>query len=194
MWDTPGLEGGDNDEAYLQEIKEKCANFDLFLYCIKMTEARATDLFDAKSSLKKFTQLFGRKRLWKNAVVVLTHGNTYFEYLKEIKTEKSEDVAVEFLRNISMWKKKVRKNIKKLGYRKAKKVPVMPAGIAKQPSLPGYPYWLSMIFDKVMDRINEDAAYAYLQLSKDRLQPVNDIDEDSVSKKKNSRPTICGNS
>lgn len=47
VWDTPGLEGHrDIDRGYLEEIREKCADLDLFLYCVNSTEARATDLFD----------------------------------------------------------------------------------------------------------------------------------------------------
>ena len=42
LFDTPGLEGcSDADNAYLREIKEKCADFNLFLYCISSTDTRA---------------------------------------------------------------------------------------------------------------------------------------------------------
>ncbi len=72
VWDTPGLEGDfDTDDTYMESIKKECAGFDLFMYCIKADEARATEVCGEKSSLLKFTESFGPE-MWKNGIVVLT--------------------------------------------------------------------------------------------------------------------------
>lgn len=171
VWDTPGLEGGDNDEEYLQEIKEKCAKFDLFLYCTDINEKRATDLFDKKSSLVKLTQLFSAKKLWKNAIVILTQANGVVADLQEQKREDASiDVDAKFISRVSMWQHEIHESLKKLGYNKAHKVPVMPAGTAVLRDLPGYPYWLSKIFEKVIDRMKREARLAYLEQQNDRVQ------------------------
>lgn len=189
VWDTPGLEGGANDQRYLQEIKEKCAHFDLFLYCIKITETRATDLFDEKSSLTKFSELFGVKKLWKHAVVVLTHANCLLADIREdLEQESGEDVdqsIVErkFAERVHMWKKKIRRRLKDLGFKKANKVPVIPSGIAAKPHLPGYPHWFSKVFEKVVDRMKYEARLAYLQLCNERMVQEGEVDQESIGTK-----------
>ena len=182
VWDTPGLSGSVHDENTLQEIKMKCAEFDLFLYCIDSMEKRGTDLFDEKSTLHKFTELFGAKKLWKNAVVVLTKANGLVEDIAE-RIEAGEDINVEeeFKKKISMWEKKIHKEIIKLGYKKAAKVPVVPAGSSVNPSLPGYPHWLGKIFEKATDRMKYKAKLAYLRLSNDRLKNHDEVGEEDLS-------------
>ncbi len=57
--DTPGLQDySDNEEKYLCDIRKKCNDMDLFLYCIKMTDRR-TDFSDKKSALKAITNALG---------------------------------------------------------------------------------------------------------------------------------------
>lgn len=181
LWDTPGLEGGENDGRYLQEIKEKCGNFDLFLYCIDCTEHRATDLFGEKSSLKNFTELFGAKKLWGNAVVVLAQANGIVADLEEQKEE--IDVEAKFECKISEWKNEIHQRLKSLGYAKAWQVPVMPAGVKYSPKLlPRYPLWLSNIFEKVVDKMKYEARQAYLLLQDDRIKENGDeLDLESIS-------------
>ena len=172
LFDTPGLEGcNDADDAYLKEIKEKCADFDLFLYCINCTETRATELFDEKSSLVKFTRLFGVE-LWNNAVIVLTQANALEANLEEERQLDSEiDVKEAFQEKITEWRQRIRKELQNMGVRKKKvtKIPILPAGTAVSPDLPGHSFWLSQIFEKVTDRMKYKAKMAYLQFSSDRL-------------------------
>lgn len=169
VWETPA--SSINDDEYLREIGEKCGNFDLFLYCIDSAEIWATDLFDEKSSLVKFTEFFGIKRLWTNAVVVLTQANGIVAHYKEERFLDSKfNVEKAFEARITKWKDIVHHRLLKLGYEKAKEVPVLPAGVAHLPSLPGYPLWLSKLFIKVTERMKSEARVAYLRLSNDRVQ------------------------
>ena len=190
LFDTPGLEGcSDTDNAYLREIKEKCADYDLFLYCISSTDTRSTELFDEKSSLVKFTKLFGPK-LWNHAVIVLTRANALEADLEE---EKEIDPAINveeaFKGRISEWSDKIRKELRNLGVRKRKikKLPILPAGTAISPDLPGHPLWLSKLFEKVINQMNYKAKMAYIRYSQDRLTTaegtnVKDIGKEDIGK------------
>jgi predicted GTPase len=180
IWDTPGLEGSDNDTEYLSDIKEKCSDFDLFFYCIKCTETRATDLSDNKSSLRQFTKLFGVEELWEKAIVILTHCNTLVDDLQEENPE--INIEKELKAKVKQWKSKLHEEIAKLGHKKAKRVPVLPAGYRTK--LPGYTLWFSMILERIIERANFKAKLAVLQLCNDRLITENNdrIEETPLDK------------
>ena len=187
VWDTPGMEGVESqDRQFLDEIKGRCSEYDLFLYCINIMEARATDLFDEKSSLVKFTETFGVK-LWENSVVILTKANGFQAHL-EVEKELDENLNVEkkFKEKVSKWKTRVHKELRKLGVDKKhlKKLPVLPAGIAASPHLPGYDFWLGEVFQSITDQMKYDAKMAYIQLSKDRMISESDANEDSIAEQK----------
>ncbi len=174
VWDTPGLEGLEAiDENYLKEIKEKCANYDIFLYCIKADESRATELCDENSSLIKFTKLFGLN-VWENAVVALTFSNKIEDNLEEeaeVFPDKVIDVEKKFRQRIDEWETKLKEALLQLLDRKvAERVPVLPAGIAWQRDLPGYDLWLSQLFVNFEDRMKKRAKYAYHQIYQHRLK------------------------
>lgn len=172
IWDTPGLEGNENNDAgYLQKIKEKCADFDLFFYCIRSNDTRATELLDEKSSLKKFTELFGVK-IWKNAVVVLTFANALlsdFEEKKEVNdnADRSIDPKKLFKEKIEEWQSEVRGALRemKVPNKIIKKVPILPAGSANRPDLPGHPLWLKKLFTQILNRMKYKAKMAWIQVN-----------------------------
>lgn len=66
MFDTPGLvEGERKDEEYLQEIKEKVTEFDVFIFCTEMDTERFRN--DDTKTIQKLTEAFG-PQLWEHAV------------------------------------------------------------------------------------------------------------------------------
>ena len=185
LWDTPGLEGRrDVDEGYLQEIKEKCATFDLFLYCINSTDTRATELFDEKSSLLKFTKIFG-KELWKKAVIVLTKANAIeADLIEENECDSDVNIEEEFIKKMHEWDARIRCELRKtlfISKKIARKVPILPAGTSISPHLPGYQFWLSKIFDNVCDRMKYEARMAYIRMNADRLREEKDVNVNSIS-------------
>jgi predicted GTPase len=174
IWDTPGLEGGENDTEYLSDIKEKCSDFDIFFYCIKCAEKRATDLFDKKSTLCEFTKLFGVKKLWRKAVVILTHCNDLVEEKKE-EAEYNPEINVEeaLKAKVEQWKSRLHEEVAKLGYRKVQRIPVLPAAFTAE--LPGYPLWFSKISESIVKRAEYKAKMAVLRFWNDRIIPKNEI-------------------
>ena len=74
IWDSPGLQDGtDNDEAYLQDMYEKCKDVELVLYCIDITIPRWTA--SEINATRLLTMKFG-DTLWHKCVVVLTKANS----------------------------------------------------------------------------------------------------------------------
>ena len=71
--DTPGLQDiQQQEQSYIQEMKSKCQEVTLILYCMKMTDHRLTN--DDKVAMLKFHQAFGPK-FWERVVFVLTFAN-----------------------------------------------------------------------------------------------------------------------
>ena len=189
IWDTPGLEGSKStDKNYLEEIKERCADFDIFLYCIKADETRAVELSDEKSSLLRYTELFGPE-LWKYAVVALTFSNKIVIRCKEeakINEKKDTDhdayVEREFKRKIDEWETKIRKALeKKMDKETVSQIPVLPSGIARCRDLPGHNYWLSRLFVNFEDRLKKDSKMSFFQIYQHRLRSEKDMKESNSS-------------
>ena len=94
------------------------------------------ELFDEKSSLAKFTELFGPK-LWNNTVVVVTQANALKADLeKEKEVNQALDIEEAFQERISEWRDKVRKRVEKvecIRKKKIKKLPILPAGYSRLP-------------------------------------------------------------
>lgn len=139
VWDSPGLQDGTtNEKQYLKEIKEKCEDVDLFIFCIRMSESKFIPGFENNdvSAMKKLTDQL-TKQLWKNAIIVLTFANDiegeaddkYFEY--ENKEERIKDY---FMNVFVSFKTAIRtallKDIK-IPEEIVKEVPIIPAGYTK---------------------------------------------------------------
>ncbi len=77
VWDSSGLQDGTTDQdQYLQQIKLKCSQPDLTMYCIKITERRFVRGHENPDvvAMEKLTKEFGSK-FWKNTIIVLTYAN-----------------------------------------------------------------------------------------------------------------------
>ena len=71
--DTPGLQDiRQKEQSYIQEMRSKCGEVTLVLYCMKMTDHRLT--IDDKVAMQKLYHAFGPK-FWERVVFVLTFAN-----------------------------------------------------------------------------------------------------------------------
>ena len=71
--DTPGLQDiHQQDQSYIQEMRSKCRDVTLVLYCMKMNDHRLTN--DDNVAMQKLHQAFGPKFL-ERVVFVLTFAN-----------------------------------------------------------------------------------------------------------------------
>ncbi len=76
VWDSPGLQDGTGNKRYLQQMKKKCAERDLTMYCIDVRQTRF--ISESKNpdivAMKKLTKNFG-SQFWNNTIIVLTFFN-----------------------------------------------------------------------------------------------------------------------
>jgi hypothetical protein len=182
VWDTPGLEGSENDSKYLKEIKGKCADHDIFLYCVDSGATRALDLMEEKSSLVEFTKLFGAE-LWNKAIVVLTQANIIeVRFQEEKDLDSNFDVEAAFEGRINDWKKKIRGALENVGVRKT--IPVALTGAAASPDLPGHPYWMTRAFQMCADQLRYKKLLSLVKVSGDRLKLKKDVNKDEIQRLK----------
>ena len=71
--DTPGLQDiHQKEQSYIQEMKSKCGEVTLVLYCMKMSDHRLSN--DDNVAMQKLYHAFGPK-FWERVVFVLTFAN-----------------------------------------------------------------------------------------------------------------------
>ena len=73
VFDSPGLQDTtEKEDVYLKDMRKKCQNLSLVLYCMKMTNNRLKD--EDTLAIIKLTKVFGED-FWKHAIIVLTFAN-----------------------------------------------------------------------------------------------------------------------
>ena len=109
VWDSPGLQDGlDREKEYVADMKAKCSQYDLVVYCVNMTDKRITS--DELKAIRIITRAFG-ENMWKNAVFVLSHANQLTATKKdpnrlENKLKLFKDAIPEVLMECGVSKKK----------------------------------------------------------------------------------------
>ena len=183
IWDSPGLQDGlNNEEKYLEDIKSKCKdNVDLFLYCISMTTTRFTKGSRDIDAMCKLTQALGKK-LWENAVIILTCANRFILRKKADipESERSDEIILRaFNERVDEWNLKLReclKNTVELSPEVVEKVPIVPAGRIGLPILlRSLPPWLSNLWMESLLATRYDAQPALIKMNLERLRNKSDI-------------------
>ena len=183
--DCPGLhDGTDNEEQYIQEMKDAIAEYDgidLLLYCKRMdkTSLRANFPSDA-DVIRKLTDALGVD-IWKRTLFVLTFANVYEKILKSRQMNQDE-MKVAFKEKKEEWKKVIQDGMKRCNVKC--KVKVCVTG-HKKPELCGHSYWLSDFCAsayKVL-RAATDAEFALERLTQPRLvEPIEVVSQEDVFK------------
>ena len=160
VWDCPGLQDGtQNEEAYLEDLKEKTnGDIDIMLYCISMEDTRF-DRARHGMAMQYLTQVFGR-RVWRHTVIVLTFANRVAHRL--IRQE-SSNLDTEFEVKVNEWKTNIQGMLREINCTETSsvidKIQVVPAGF-KKPSLPGRKFWLSNVWVAIFVTLKTDEAKA----------------------------------
>ncbi len=180
VWDSPGLQDGTkNEEKYLDDMKRRCKQYDLVLYCTKMLDTRLGE--DDYEAMKKLTKAFGES-FWEHAVVVTTFANLF-----PTTTRKGREV---YTAKYELFKKTLPEKLKgtlKISAEVAEAVPVMPAGYVdpEDPDsrqLPNCRDWLSALWYVAILRMKEGAQPAMLKASIDRIKSPDSITEEDLKK------------
>ena len=187
VFDSPGLQDRtENEEVYIQNMREKCKELSLILYCTKMINPRLTD--DDKHAMKKLTEAFG-EGFWNYAVFVLTFANK-----EDCSRQDDRDDDVEepdyndkegwqtlkkkrFEGRLKLWEKELKQFlIKEVGVHHdiAEKILVVPTGDYKQTCenreplcLPDRDNWFIRFWDACCLRVKETKLF--LQVNQDRI-------------------------
>ena len=172
LWDTPGLEREDDiDEAYLEEIKKKCQDYDIFLYCVQGNVDKATELLGGKSSLVKFTKIFGPK-LWENGVIAITQANrVVVDYKIKKKSDPSIDIDKLFQDRMDEWKKHIKTALinAEVKENEVNEIPILPVGWKKKSViLPGDLNWLRELHDQFIMRMKLRGMPAFIMANEDQ--------------------------
>lgn len=193
VFDTPGLaDGTGNEEVYLQKIKEKVSDFDVFIFCTEMNTQRFRN--DDIKTVQKLTEAFGAK-LWEHAVVVLTFAN-------EVRPPPSKkDVTVQefFDQRVRVYKKKIQEVVLSVGVtgEAVINVPFVAAGDLSEPKLPGIENWLTTFWIATFKRLNRSARPTFFLASIARFNCVSPSEQEiprrGLPSRRSLPPGIGGN-
>ena len=146
IFDSPGLQDcTDNDRKYLDDMRKKCKDFCLILYCIDMATARWDDK-DSKT-IELLTKTFGQE-MWKKAILVLTKANTV------MPTEPGVDEHTHCKTTLETFEGQFQKQLTQLNVSKevSVNIPIVATGSLKQRYIP----FVSKSFEKEDTKKNQD--------------------------------------
>ena len=183
IWDTPGLQDGTNDEdRYLQEMKENCSDCNLYIYCLCMRQTR----FEASEirAIQKLTETFG-KDFWAKVLFVLTFANEV-----EASCPIGSDKERFFTEKMKAWHTKLVHRLKECGVKEevADKIEVIPAGYSKPlmslPNpwkLPGIPNWFHKFWYKCAETMDEKGIPVLIKIIIQRFKSPKEISKLDLS-------------
>ena len=199
VFDSPGLQDRtQNEEEYIQGMRDKCRELSLVLYCTKMINHRLTD--DDRNAMRKLTKAFGDK-FWNYAVLVLTFANMEDCGKKDDRDEDSEEEPdyddegkwrllkkKRFECRLEKWEKELKEFlIQEVGVSKkiAQRIPVVPTGDHvksynnRQPMrLPDRDDWFDKFWCACCLRVKDQKLF--LEVNQDRIIVADDIDNSKI--------------
>ncbi len=195
IWDSPGLQDGTDNEEYVKQMKEKCLDRDLTLYCIDVRQTRFLngnnnlDVVAMKKLTKEFTSKF-----WSNTLIVLTFFNCVADdvNIKYLETEEKTK-AVEA--RLQEWKNQIVEILVvdvKMDRKFAEKIIIVPTGYYREPHLPVCKYWLSNLWFHCLAAIpTKEAKAAFYKANEDRMKEDTDVKpKDLITKNIESQPIV----
>ena len=172
VWDSPGLQDGTCKEGqYLADMKEKCLDMDICIYCVSLRETRFYKGCADITAMKKLTETFGEK-MWENALFVLTFANIAEDLDSEILDADDKDKPFLFQKKIELWKEKLASAlIEDVGVDSAvaDRIQVIPAGHANEPKLLDRDHWLSPFWFSTLYAMHPRAQPAMMKLNSRRI-------------------------
>ena len=182
VWDTPGLQDGTSREKeYLQDMKTKCANADLNIYCIQMTKVRFEG--SDQRAIELLTYTFGLS-FWSRTVFVLTFANQAVA-----NCHVSTDLDKWITSRVKEWKERISSELQKHGVPEfiRRRLVINPAGYhtptqyARNPwQLPGIDNWFHNFWYACASQMNRQHLPALVKINRRRFKREEDITEDDL--------------
>lgn len=200
--DSPGLQDGtEHEDEYLEDIKKKCCDVHLMVYCIRMSETRFLPGNKDAIAMKKFSSALGQK-IWQNSLIVLTFANDILE-MAELNTDTDKEKNAYYFKALDDWTSLIHKFMAtdlKLPSDIVEKVPVVPASLFEEPTLPDRcsntlsGNWLSGLWLKALEVTALNGQPALIRLNtyriKQKPQEYMGKTEYSIRKVGNSVPLV----
>ena len=194
VWDSPG--GTENEEEYLQQMKEQCSERNLTIYCIKITDTRLVRGSDKVRAMKKLTETFGHD-FWKTTIIVLTFANSYQLINKDWKDLDDQEKPLVYERKIQQWSERIRESLTNdinVPDEIVRAIRIVPAGYYREPHLPGYKFWLSNLWFHCISTISTPEGQAALvKMNADRFKQEEDTTEEDFAKSIEEQPLVDRN-
>ncbi len=196
VWDSPGLQDGTGNKRYLQQMKEKCGERDLTMYCIDARPARFLSGLDDNPDIvafKKLTEEFG-PQFWSNTVIVLTFFNCIADdvHIRYLETEEEKTEAVEA--KLQEWKDQIVHILThdvKIDRQVAEKIPIVPAGYYREPHLPVCKFWLSNLWFQCLATVStREGQIALLRANFNRMKNKTDVQTGDFKKPLEQQPIL----
>lgn len=160
--DTPGMAtiGTDNSDTLYSALQE-CKDFDLLLFCMRMTDYRFDDYNVREMQL--ITKVFGGD-IWKKGMIILTHAN-------DMHIKEKED----FKFKLHEWQFVVRNQVvhHKIFDPAVVKIPIVPAGFMEE-ELPDRSSWISELWVQGFRRMGFEPMLYLVLLNRNRTYSTRD--------------------
>lgn len=194
VYDTPGFEDDTNNaDQYRADIKEKCRDVDLLLYCISVEEARPMLVRDTKT-LKELKNVFDAD-VWDHCIVVLTFANAIVlrsQTKHRARLMAKRKVADDYHTAIADWTKKIQEVLKELEL--PEKIPIIPAGSGLCFSiLNDDNYWLTDLYHKAVDQTDEAKSDVLVLLNHHRMKAKSVVKMENFDVNITDQPIIITN-
>ena len=194
VWDSPGLQDGTSNEAqYLADMKEKCSDMDIWIYCVSLMETRFEEDDEDVTAMKKLTEIFG-KRMWENSLFILTFANLAQDMDAEILEAEDGQKPELFKAMIQAWKESVVSTlVTHVGVDEAiaNRIEIVPAGYSIEPALLDRDHWLSPVWFAALYTMNPRAQPAMMKLNFGRIvEKPEEIRDEDLQKFIHEQPLI----
>ena len=193
VFDSPGLQDGTKNEGkYLADMKAKCSDVDLVIYCIRMSEDRVPEAGPDVRAMKLLNETFGHE-MWKNTVFLLTFANDVMASAEYEVGDEPSDQQNYFNKQLQDWQSLMRDHLLtaiRVPKEIVEGIVIIPAGHRNEPMLPdsassvGESHWLSRVWLKVLASTKPRAQLALIKLNLHRLHTREEeykSDEDTES-------------
>ena len=151
LTEVSGFEGDTGEDEHLEDIKRKCADVDLMIYCVSVNSSKIK-LGNDQATLIKLKSVLDKK-VCEQCVIVLTFANTIVDGFQAEEAKASPDeIKEKFVKSIEKWKRKVLEAFSQAEIENSR-LPVVCTGIATKlhltakDSLP----WLSTFWNAIRE-------------------------------------------
>lgn len=194
VFDSPGLQdGSDSDDAYLEELHDKCHDVDLVVFAIRMSDNRFIPGNSDATVMVKFTNKFGPS-IWKKTIIIVTCTNLAEELNPQIKLLSLDKKVYFFQKLMQDYRDILHKTLiieANVSETIVKTVKVVPTGHISNSKLMDGTLWFSNFWLECLTTIpSNEARAAMIKLNSRRFRSDKKIKADEFLKSLEEQPIV----